>query len=88
MKIGLMTTPTRPVPPKERSIHAPKHMVADLADGSNIITTSSVILVQRTAEGEFSFNTKNSLYLLRILTEPKESLPQKIHTNCENVVSA
>ncbi|MCJ7826340.1 glycosyltransferase, partial [Patescibacteria group bacterium] len=33
MKIGLMTTPTRPVPPKERSIHAPKHMVADLADG-------------------------------------------------------
>ena len=33
MKIGLMTTPTRPVPPKEQSIHAPKYMIADLANG-------------------------------------------------------
>ena len=41
MIIGLMTAPSRPVPPKELSIHAPKHLIAELAN--NLVDRGHVV---------------------------------------------
>jgi hypothetical protein len=50
----------------------PFEMVASLADGPSLITTSKVVSVTRNEEGAFSFITANSSYLLVILADSQE----------------